>query len=155
MLLSTNVLPQYTASPEVRVLPSTEYNDLSPESMEAFLSSGFEISRTSDRMGFRMTGPTLALDRPIELVSASVTFGTIQLLPDGQLIVLMADHQTTGGYPRLATVLSVDMPLLAQLGPGDLVRFRRVSIAEAEKACRDRENELQWLKTGLSFGRYW
>ncbi len=83
-------------------------------------------------MGFRLNGEPLYLLDKIELVSSAVNFGTVQLLPDGQLIVLMADHQTSGGYPRIANIVSADLPILAQLNPNESVNFEIISRSEAE-----------------------
>ena len=89
--------------------------------------------------------------KPKELVSSAVNFGTIQLLPDGQIIVLMADHQTSGGYPRLANVIPTDLPLLAQLGANEKVAFHLITIAEAENLLIKFEKDLNLLKIGVSF----
>jgi antagonist of KipI len=83
------------------------------------------------------------------MLSSGVTFGTIQLLPDGQMIVLMADHQTTGGYPRIATVVSVDLPLLAQLGSGDSVSFELIEIDQAVALALELERSITCLRTGM------
>ena len=84
-----------------------------------FAAAEFTISHQSDRMGCRLTGPALALQAPLEMISEAVAFGTVQVPPDGQPIVLMADRQTTGGYPKIAAIASVDLPLLAQKVPGE------------------------------------
>jgi antagonist of KipI len=99
-------------------------------------------------MGYRLSGKPLHLLEERSMVSAYVTFGTIQLLPDGQLIVLMADHQTSGGYPRIANVISADLPLLAQCGPGDGVSFEMTSHDTAERAVLRFESELNFLRVG-------
>jgi antagonist of KipI len=100
-------------------------------------------------MGFRLQGEPLSLSEAFEMVSSAVSFGTIQLLPDGQLIVLMADHQTTGGYPRIANVASIDLPLLAQLGAGDKISFHKVTIGEAEELTMRFERDLALMKLGI------
>ena len=82
------------------------------------------------------------------MLSSAVGFGTIQLLPEGQLIVLMADHQTSGGYPRIAHVIEYDLPLLAQLGPNDKIAFHIVSIVDAENLAMLLKKELNFLKIG-------
>jgi antagonist of KipI len=102
-------------------------------------------------MGFRLRGKTMHLLNGIELVSSAVSFGTFQLLPDGQAIVLMADHQTSGGYPRLANVTALDLPLLAQLGPGDKVAFHLVTINDAEDLALEFERDLNLFKTACGF----
>jgi antagonist of KipI len=99
-------------------------------------------------MGFRLAGEAILLDSEYEFISSAVTFGTIQLLPDGQLIVLMADQQTSGGYPRVAHVITRDLPLMAQLGPNDKVAFHPVTIDEAEALAAEFEGELNLFKVG-------
>lgn len=144
-----SIIPKYSRFPTVRVVPSGEFDLLTAVSELAFLNQGFTVTNDSDRMGYRLSGPPLHLLHQKEMVSAAVTFGTIQLLPDSQLIVLMADHQTAGGYPRIANVISADLPLLAQLGPNDGVSFHRVSIEEAERAAAEFERDLCRLRTGI------
>ena len=100
-------------------------------------------------MGFRLDGETLKLKAPTELLSSAVNFGTIQLLPDGQLIVLMADHQTSGGYPRIANVIEYDLPLLAQIGANDKVAFKLIDIRTAESVAAAFHQDLNLLKTGV------
>ena len=86
------------------------------------------------------------MDKPVELVSSAVSFGTVQLLPNGQLIVLMADHQTTGGYPRIAHVISAHLPKLAQLRPCDTIQFKRMEISMAEILLTAQQKELHILQ---------
>ena len=106
-------------------------------------------------MGFRLTGEPLYLLNETELVSAAVDFGTIQLTAGGQMIVLMADHQTTGGYPRIAHVVSTDLPVLAQLGAGDKVNFQMISLEQAESLAIQFERDLSLLKIGVKSGGLW
>jgi len=145
-----SLIPKYSRFPTVRVIPGGEFDLLTAISERAFLNEGFTVAKDSNRMGYRLAGPSLHLLHKKELVSAAVTFGTIQLLPDGQLIVLMADHQTAGGYPRLANVISADLPLLAQLGPNDGVSFHLVTIEEAEQIAAGFDQDICRLRTGIS-----
>lgn len=147
--IGPSLIPKYSRFPTVRVIPSGEFDLLTAISERAFLNDGFTITKDSNRMGYRLAGPPLHLLHKKEMVSAAVTFGTIQLLPDGQLIVLMADHQTSGGYPRIANVISADLPLLAQLGPNDGVSFHVVTVEEAEQAAKILERDLCRLRTGI------
>jgi len=101
-------------------------------------------------MGYRLSGVTLSLRKPVELLSEGVAFGTVQLPPGGEPIVLMADHQTTGGYPRLGEVASIDLPLVAQLKPGDRLRFRLVSVEEAQQLFLAQERELALAQFGIA-----
>lgn len=153
--VSKSILPPYSPFPTVRIVPGGEFHLLSDSSKTALMSESFALSNESNRMGYRLLGPELAVDDGTELASAAVAFGTIQLLPDGQLIILMADHQTSGGYPRIANVISTDLPLLGQLGPADKVSFLLSSIEEAEQAAMRIESDLKKLRTGIKFGRYW
>jgi antagonist of KipI len=146
----------YRCPHEMAFIPGNEWNLLSAGSKNNFLESGFLINPSSDRMGYQLKGPALTMVKQEELVSSAVSFGTVQLLPDGQLIILMADHQTTGGYPRIAHVVSAHLPKLAQLRPADTIQFKMMDNAKAEellmwqqkelhilqRACRDHLNEL-------------
>jgi antagonist of KipI len=112
-----------------------------------FRQNNFTIHPFSDRMGYRLKGPALDRQQETELISAGVSFGTIQLLPDGALIVLMADHQTTGGYPRLGHVISAHLPKLAQLRPSDCIQFNEVTVEEAESLYIAQQKEICILQT--------
>ncbi len=149
--LSKYFAPYYPSFPKIRIIEGAEFNLLTALSLQDFFKRTFTISQDSDRMGFRLNGQPLHLMNEKELVSSCVTFGTIQLLPTGQMIVLMADHQTTGGYPRIGNVISQDLQFLAQLGANDKVCFETISIEDAEKLELEFEHELNILKTGVKF----
>ncbi len=149
--ISNSLIPHYSKFPTVRVVAGAEFELLTSKSQTNFSNEDFTITQNSDRMGFRLKGEPLYLNEPKEIVSTAVNFGTIQLLPDGQMIILMADHQTSGGYPRLVNVISMDLPLLAQLGTNDKVAFHLISIEEAENLLIKFENELNLLKTSVKF----
>ena len=134
--------PPYATTPTVRFIEGPEFALLSDASRQRLLGDTFRIAPDSDRMGFRLSGHTLSLDSPREMLSSGVTAGTIQLPPGGAPIVLMADRQTTGGYPRLGDVIKVDLPLMAQLRPGDSVRFTRTTLDDAHRLLRQRETDL-------------
>lgn len=146
--VSSSLRPHYSRFPTIRAVAGAEYDALSSAGRESLARQDFSISNASDRMGFRLAGDPIPLAEPLEMLSAAVDFGTIQLLPDGQLIVLMADHQTTGGYPRIAHIVSQDLPLMAQLGPGDKVGFHLIEHAEAEQLVVDFERELRFFRVG-------
>ncbi|MNI82631.1 KipI antagonist [compost metagenome] len=97
-------------------------------------------------MGCRLSGPALRLKSPKEYLSEPVSHGTVQVPADGQPIVLLADRQTLGGYPKAAQVISVDLPLLAQAAPGTRIRFAEVSLREAETLLIRQERELKLLE---------
>ena len=148
MALGPSVIPRYSRFPTIRVVPASEFEFLTSTAERTFFGEGFVLSGDCDRMGYRLMGKPLHLLHDLEMVSSAVTFGTIQLLPDGQLIVLMADHQTSGGYPRIANVISADLPILAQCAPGDGVGFELVSVADAEQLALRLETELNFLRVG-------
>jgi biotin-dependent carboxylase-like uncharacterized protein len=116
---------------------------LPAEAWERFGSTRFRISPRSNRMGYRLEGPALPTEAGGLQLSEPVAPGTIQVPPDGQPIVLMADRQTTGGYPRLGHVIRADVPKLAQLWLGDSVRFRAVTLEEARQALIEQQSWLQ------------
>jgi len=114
-------------------LPGQEWSVLTKEAQHLFRTAPFYISPISDRMGIRLMGVALEQGPIKSKLSSAVTFGTIQLLPDGGLIVLMADHQTTGGYPVIATVISAHLPYLAQCPVKESIRFSIATLEEAEQ----------------------
>jgi antagonist of KipI len=128
-------------APVVRITAAPESGLLSPESGQTLVATGFKVSPDSNRMGYRIIGAALALERAAEMVSAPVALGTVQLPPGGEPIVLMADRQTTGGYPRIANVIAADICRLAQLAPGDIFHFQYVSHDEARRRLAE-QNEL-------------
>jgi len=146
----------YQLPHEISFVPGNEWDFLTDASKEAFTQSNFIIHPSSDRMGYQIKGEELQLKEHVELISTGVSFGTVQLLPNSQLVILMADHQTTGGYPRLGHIISAHLPKLAQLRPSDSFRFTAVDVATAEsllfsqvqeqaiikRACMDHLNEL-------------
>ncbi len=145
---------QYFArDPVLRFLPGPDFRDITAVSELALRKKSFRISPVSNRMGYRLDGPLIHLLDTRERLSSSVTFGTIQVLPGGQLIVLMADHQTSGGYPNIGTIIGPDLPRAAQLGPGDFLRFEPVTAAEAESALCRHEQGFSMLRHGLRLGR--
>jgi antagonist of KipI len=120
------------------------------EARERFLHERFTVTRRSDRMGLRLAGSALNLESPREMVSEGVVVGTVQVPPDGQPIVLLADGQTIGGYPKIAVVATSDLPLLAQLRPGDKIGFQEVSVAGAQDLLLAAERLFATVKQGIA-----
>lgn len=135
---------------EVRVMPGCEWEWFDDDSRNCFLAQPFSMLAQSDRMGCRLSGPLLQTLSRKDMLSEAVTMGTVQVPPDGRPIVLMADRQTTGGYPRIAQVASVDLPVIAQMRPGEQVRFRLIGAQEAEALWIARERKLELLRCGLT-----
>jgi antagonist of KipI len=135
-----------TPANEIMVVKGNEWSWLNEDSQGVFLNHSFYISNFSDRMGYLMVGQTLAVKEKKELVSSAVSFGTIQLLPDGQMIILMADHQTTGGFPRIAHVIIPHLSKLAQMNAGTEMKFRFTDQETAEELLIKRNHHLQHLQ---------
>jgi antagonist of KipI len=120
---------------EVRVIAGPQRHAFTTDALERLTATACRVTPEIDRMGLRLETPGLRL-QPEEILTVPMTAGAVQVTPSGGLIVLHVDHQTTGGYPVVATVINADLPLLAQARPGDTVRFRAVDPAEAARAGR-------------------
>lgn len=131
---------------EICFVKGHEWELLTPAAQKELQENNFILHPSSDRMGYQLRGAPLQVTEHKELVSSGVGFGTIQLLPGGQLIVLMADHQTTGGYPRVGHVVSSHLPRLAQLRPGDALQFSLTDITTAEEWWLAQQQELHILQ---------
>lgn len=119
---------------EIRALAGPEMSLFTPQSRKAFWSNTWQLTNDCNRMGARLTGEVLSQLKPQELNSHAVMPGVIQVPPSGQPIVLLADAQTTGGYPKIATVIEADLWKLAQTRPGQEIRFIHVSPNQADDA---------------------
>lgn len=139
--------PWFDADPTtpIRLIRGTHFDALDAASRATLFEREFRIAPDSNRVGFRLDGPRLALSAPLELVSEPLTAGTLQLPPGGQPIALMAEHPTIGGYPRIGHVAAVDLALLAQRKPGDTVRFAEIDLDEAQTRYLERERALARL----------
>lgn len=120
----------------VRAVPGPQDFMFTKEDKKTFFSSDYEVTPQSDRMGIRLEGPAMEGIDGMDIISDGIVFGSVQIPKNGKPIVLMADHQTTGGYAKIATVISADLPLLAQARPKDKIKFQRVTAAEAERLAR-------------------
>jgi biotin-dependent carboxylase-like uncharacterized protein len=124
----------------LRVLPGPDVDRLAQGAFDQFRESDYQVTVRADRQALVLDGPPLPVDPAGgAMLSAGVVWGAVQLPPDGQPICLLADHQTVGGYPVLAVVISADLPLLGQLGPADTLRFAQVEQETAVSALRDRD----------------
>ena len=119
--------PLYHKNPTLRVVLGPFDDFFSEESKKAFLSTPYTITAQSDRMGYRLQGAQITRQKKEELITCGLAFGTIQVPPNGQPILLLVDRQTIGGYPIMATMIHADLPLVAQSAPEDALRFSAVS----------------------------
>lgn len=134
---------------QVRVLPGPEYDEFTPAAREALWDADWTLTPQSNRMGFRFAGPALTREPSGDLLSHGVLPGVIQVPPSGQPIVLLADAQTTGGYPKIGVVIRADLWKLAQLRLGAPLRFVPCTREDAVAALRQRQNDLDALKAAL------
>ncbi len=125
--------PKYTSLPILRVILGPQHDYFNERARQTFLKSTYTLTTSADRMGYRLQGPKIHQQGSRELPSEGIMTGSIQIPPDGQPIVMMVDHQTTGGYPKIATVIQADISLLAQCQPGDAVTFRAIDLEQARK----------------------
>jgi antagonist of KipI len=136
--LPESAQPAYTDTPTLDVIPGPQANYFTDESIATFMSQPYTVSAASDRMGYRLEGAALTHRNKSELISEGMTMGAIQIPSNGQPIVMMADSPTTGGYPKIGTVASADLSLLAQCVPGrSKIRFRETTVAKAQKKYRE------------------
>jgi antagonist of KipI len=138
------------ASAMLRILRGTDWNRFRSRAHTSLVTRSFSVTAESDRMGARLDGPPLDRMDTSDLLSEAVVPGTLQVPPNGKPILLLGDCQTIGGYPKIAHVITVDLPAAAQLWPGQQVRFHEVSLLEAQTLLREREEDFARFRVGLS-----
>jgi antagonist of KipI len=144
--LSSDQVPRYEKHVVARVVLGPQEEAFTKEGVEALFNGVFEMTPQSDRMGYRLKGPTIQHRHSADIISDAIAFGSIQVPADGQPIILLADRQTTGGYAKIATVITVDFPLIAQLVPGNTISFSAVGIEKAQELYIERERFLSKLQ---------
>lgn len=127
----------------IRVILGPQADYFTDAAIATLLSSEYTISPQADRMGYRLEGPALAHVKGYDIVSDGIVTGAIQVPGSGKPIVLMVDNQTTGGYPKIATVISADIPVVARRKPGRALRFIAVDIKEAERLRKEQEAAIE------------
>lgn len=135
-------IPAFNNQYIVRVIMGPEDDRFTEEGTQTFLNNEYTLSNQCDRMGYRLNGPKIQHKGGADIISGGITLGAIQVPGHGEPIIMMADRQTTGGYTKIANVISVDIPYLAQLKAGDKVKFQKISIQEAQTLVKDREERL-------------
>ncbi|MFD2445657.1 biotin-dependent carboxyltransferase family protein [Bacillus sp. CGMCC 1.16607] len=130
----------------IRFIKGRQYHLFKEESKRNFTTSTYILSKDANRIGYRFNGPELLLTNQQEMLTEGVTFGSVQVPANGKPIILMADRQPTGGYPKIAQIIACDLPRLAQLKPGDSVSFSEISMKQAQALAYEREKELKALR---------
>ncbi|MFD2922398.1 biotin-dependent carboxyltransferase family protein [Halobacillus naozhouensis] len=146
---AADMTPPYSSQPVIQMLKGPQYALFNEQSQRNIFEESYSVSSQSDRMGYRLEGSPLSLTEPKELISEAVAFGSIQVPSDGNPIILMADRQTTGGYPKIGQIASVDLSLVSQLKPGDKMSFKEITLEEAQKALIKQEQSIQILKRSI------
>jgi len=145
--LPESARPAYSDDPIIDVIMGPQEKYFTDESIATFLSQEYTVSQTSDRIGYRLEGPVLKRRTSSELISEGMTMGVIQIPSNGQPIIMMADSPTTGGYPKIGSVASADLPLLAQCVPNkSQIRFRKSTIVQAQKKYKTLMENLEKIQ---------
>jgi antagonist of KipI len=155
---SLKKIPAYSSSPVIEVIEGVQADWFTKDGLETFYNSEYAISPSSDRMGYRLDGASVARANDAELLSEGMTAGSIQIPASGLPIVMMADSPTTGGYPKIANVVTADLPLLAQVPFREgRIRFKMTSVEEAQaryrKMMRDLEDGIDEVENDAKFAQ--
>jgi antagonist of KipI len=129
--ISPNVLESLQPRKTIRITEGPQSDWFAESSWKTLCGNAFRISEQSNRMGIRLEGPPISLATLREMITEGVSLGAIQVTPSGQPIILFVEQQTTGGYPKIASVISADLHSLGQLRPRDEIRFERIEMIEA------------------------
>ncbi len=133
------LIPEYGHSQVIRIISGPEAQCFETEGLRSFLTTEYHVTAQSDRMGYRLSGEMIMhKEGKTGIISAGISAGTVQVPGNGQPIILMADRQTSGGYARIANVITVDLTLLAQMKPGDSLRFKETTLDRARQLLLDR-----------------
>jgi biotin-dependent carboxylase-like uncharacterized protein len=146
--LAASVEALYGDGP-VRVTLGPQAYRFTAAGIDTFLSAEYSVTKEADRMGLRLEGPGIAHTNGADIASEGIVTGAIQVPGNGKPILLLADHQTTGGYTKIATIISADLPRVGRLKPGALLRFQAVEVAAAESLRRAQEAALKALLAEL------
>lgn len=134
------------AVPLLRAVPGPQDDAFTSEGLHTFFSDMYTVTTDSNRMGVKLSGPAVAAKNGSDILSDGIVEGSVQISANGQPILMLADHQTTGGYAKIATVIAPDLSACAQLRPGELAAFRPVTAAQAVRLCRETAQQLSYIK---------
>jgi biotin-dependent carboxylase-like uncharacterized protein len=151
--IPVELIPRTGEQDTLRVIMGPQEERFREEGVHRFLNSYYEIKSDSDRMAYRLSGPKINHRGAADIISEPLMPGAVQVPSDGCPIVLMADSQVTGGYAKIAHVISADLPVLAQKMPGEQIRFGAVEMSAAYDALRKREAVIAWMKEHLTSKR--
>ncbi|MBU5485113.1 biotin-dependent carboxyltransferase family protein [Clostridium sp. MSJ-11] len=144
--LPNEYIPTYSQDLDVRVILGPQDDYFTQKGLEKFLSTSYKVTNECDRMGYRLEGEVVEHINGGDIISDGINFGAIQIPSHGQPIIMMSDRQTIGGYTKIANVISIDLPKIAQAKPGDSIRFKKVSIYEAQELLKKVEESITTIK---------
>jgi len=148
--LPVNLIPDFSLRPTLRVILGPQQDRFSPKGLETFLSSEYTVSPQSDRMGYRLEGPKIQHVQGADIISEAIARGAIQVPGDGLPIIMLWDAQVSGGYTKIANVITADHDLLAQTMPGETLRFKAVTLEEAQAALRRQKMRMEEVKRAIA-----
>lgn len=140
---SEDMIPKYSTQITLRAVPGPQDDAFTAEGLDTFFTEEYKVTPANDRMGYRLEGKEITHVSGADIVSDGIVMGAVQVPSSGQPIILMADRQTTGGYTKIASVITPDLPLLAQAQAGAVIRFQKVSVEEAQAIAVEYHNQLK------------
>ncbi|WP_144460637.1 biotin-dependent carboxyltransferase family protein [Siminovitchia fortis] len=147
--VADDVYPAMEEPMAIRTIKGPQFDWFDEKSQIDFYQKEYEVTAQSDRMGYRLEGRPLNLKQQRDMISDAINFGTIQVPPDGKPIILMADRQSVGGYPKIGQIASVDLPVVAQAKPGERISFTEITSEEAQVLYIEREKLIEQVKQGI------
>ncbi len=152
--IPTEFIPLYKKDNTVRVVMGPQDDYFTEEGITTFFNCPYEVTNEADRMGYRLSGTKISHKAGADIISDGITMGSVQVPGHGAPIIMMADRQTTGGYTKIATVITPDINIVGQLKPGDNIRFKSIDIVEAHKIYKKYMKDFQVIKEYVENLRY-
>jgi antagonist of KipI len=152
-VLPPEMVPDYSQREPLRVILGPQDDRFTPRGVETFIGSEYKVSAQSDRMGYRLEGPKIEHVKGADIISEGIARGAIQVPGDGLPIILLWDAQVSGGYTKIANVITPDQDSLAQIMPGETLRFQEVSLEEAHQALRRERKKMEEIHRALGIRR--
>ena len=147
--LPTEFIPTYIKDNTVRVVMGPQDDYFTKEGINTFLNCSYEVTNEADRMGYRLAGNKISHSEGADIISDGITMGSVQVPGHGSPIIMMADRQTTGGYTKIATVITPDINIVGQLKPGDSIRFKSIDIAKAHKIYKEYMKDFDLIRESV------
>lgn len=148
-ILASKYIPEYLKNEEIRVVLGPQDDYFTEKGINTFLNSEYEVTKEADRMGMRLEGEAIEHKNKADIISDAAVFGSIQVPGNGKPIILLADRQTTGGYTKIATVIKAELPKLAQMTTGNKIKFRKLTVEEAEQEYINFYKKLEEIKNSI------